>query len=86
MENNQTTMKTSKLRTKHAPKASTKVTVFQNWNAHRPCTGANPTPNLDKVVKNFKEQVKADRRAAAAERRQAEIAEYDARIKAMYAV
>jgi hypothetical protein len=29
-------------------------------------------------------QAKADRRAAAAERRQAEIAEYDARVKAMY--
>lgn len=31
-------------------------------------------------------QAKADRRAAAAERRQAEIAEYDARVKAMYTV
>ena len=30
-------------------------------------------------------QIKADRRAAVVERRQAEIAEYDARVKAMYA-
>jgi hypothetical protein len=30
-------------------------------------------------------QAKADRRAAATERRQAEIAKYDARVKAMYA-
>ena len=31
-------------------------------------------------------QAKADRRAAATERRQAEIAKYDARVKAMYAM
>jgi len=78
-------MKTRKLRTKHAPKKSNKVVVFQNWNAHHPCTGANPTPNLDKVVMSYKEQLKADRRAAALERRNPNIAEYDARVKAMYA-
>ena len=69
-----------------ANRKAPKAIVIQKWNAHHPCTGANMVENLDQVVLSYKEQLKADRRAAAAERRQAEIAADDARIKAMYAV
>lgn len=70
------------MKTRKAPKAR----VIQGWNANHPCTGANMVANLDGVILNYKEQLKADRRAAAAERRQAEIAADDARVKAMYQV
>jgi hypothetical protein len=63
-------MKVTKLRTKHARKPATKAkaVVVQGWNQFQPATGKNMIANLDGAMKNYKEQVKADRRAAALDR------------------
>jgi hypothetical protein len=69
---NETTqnMTVKKIRTKHAPKASTKakVAVVQGWNQYKPASGKEMVANLDGVKKNFAAQAKADRRQAALDR------------------
>ncbi len=78
-------MKVRKLRTKHAPKpANPKVGIIQGWNTYAPCTGKDMVANLSKVKRTYAEQVKADRRAAALERREAAIAGDNARVADLY--
>ena len=65
------TMIVKKLRPARAPKPNTKarVAVVQGWNAFQPCTGKAMVANLEGVKKNYAAQAKADRRAAALDRR-----------------
>ena len=80
---NETTqnMTDKKIRTKHAPNASTKATVavVQGWNQYKPASGKEMVANLEGVVKNYAAQAKADRRQAALDRlaeRNGEVIDY----------